>query len=145
MVIRDRDLAGMSEGPSVRRPAGAVTEVLPDPVNTPRRAALVVVPPAAWTRVAVAPPPLPPPPDGASGGGYVGVYPGRQPVAFASRRAPPGGPSYGEHTVVVAPSPQSAAQPAAQPRGAGVSGAWIGPSGIASSAAPVAGPLRALR
>jgi hypothetical protein len=149
VVIRDRDLAGMSEGPSVRRPAGAVTEVLPDPVNTPRRAAPVVVPPAAWTRVAAAPPLLPPPPDGASGGGYFGAYPGRPPVAFASRRAPPGGPSDGEHTVVVAPSPQPAAPPVAQPaapaRGAGVSGAWIGPSGIASSAAPVAGPFRTLR
>jgi hypothetical protein len=150
VVIRDRDLAGMSEGPSVRRPAGAVTEVLPDPVNTPRRAAPVVVPPAAWTRVAAAPPPLPPPPDGAAGGGYFGAYPGRAPMAFASRRAPPSGPSYGQPTVVVAPSPQPAAQPVAQPaappRGAGVSGAWIGPSGIASpAAAPVAGPFRTLR
>lgn len=146
VVIRDRDLAGMSEGPSVRRPAGAVTEVLPDPVNAPRPAAPVVVTPAAWTRVAAAPPPLPPPPDGAAGGGYFGAYPARLPMAFASRRSPPGGGSYGQPTLLVAPSPQPVAQPAARPRGAGVSGAWIGPSGNASpAAAPVAGPLRSLR
>jgi hypothetical protein len=141
LVIRDRDLAGMSEGPSVRRPAGAVA-ALPDPVSPGRPAGPVVVPPAAWTRLA--PPPLPPPPDGSGAypTAYGGAYAGRAPLAFAQRRA---APSYGAPALAVAPSrPGPPAVPAAA-QSTGVMTAGGGWSGARGFASPSPGPLSTVR
>jgi hypothetical protein len=138
VVIRDRDLIGMSEGPSVRRPIGA--PALPEPVNAPRPTTVVVAPAPSSPRVAsAAPPPLPPPPDGVAFGGYPGAYPMRPSMAFASRRAPMDAPSFAAPTVIVAPSPRPAAQPVAQPvaqTSTAVMGRWIGPTAGSRSTAP---------
>lgn len=147
VVIRDRDLLGMSEGPSVRRPFGAAP-TLPDPVISPRPI-VVQAPPAAPPRVAsAAPPPLPPPPDGVAYGGYLGAHPMRSPMAFAPRRPPMGASSFGEPRVLVAPSQQPVARPVAQPAArygsVGVGAGWIGPSGASRSAAPSQGTLAPL-
>lgn len=144
-VIRDRDLVGMSEGPSVRRPVGAAA-ALPDPVSTGRPAGPVVVPPSAWTRLA--PPPLPPPPDGIGSAAFPagyggGAWPGRAPLAFAQRRAAPAAPSYGAPTLIVAPSPRPAAPAAPQSTGVTTGGGgWSAPRGFTN---PSPGPLSTAR
>ena len=150
VVIRDRDLIGMSEGPSVRRPAGAAAP-LPDNVIRSRPLTVEFALPVGAARVADgAPPPLPPPPDGVASGGFFGSYPMRAPMAFSSHRASMGGPSFGGASVIVAPSPQPVTQPVAQPvvqpRSVGASGAWFGSRGgsLAGSPRP-SGPLSSLR
>lgn len=136
VVIRDRDLIGMSEGPSVRRPAGAAP-VLPDPVIAPRAATVVMTSAPQSPRVAsAAPPPLPPPPDGVAFGVYPGAYPMRPSMAFGSRRAPTNAPSFAGPAVLVAPSPRPVAQPVAQPSSAVAGGGWIGRSAGSRSTAP---------
>jgi hypothetical protein len=134
VVIRDRDLIGMSEGPSVRRPAGAAP-ILPDPVIAPRPATVVMTLPSSPRVASAAPPPLPPPPDGVAFGVYPGAYPMRPSMAFASRRAPMNAPSFAGPTVLVAPSPQPVAQPVARPSSTGAGG-WIGPTAGSRSTAP---------
>ena len=135
VVIRDRDLIGMSEGPSVRRPADAAP-VLPDPVSAPGPTTVVRAQLAPSPRVAsAAPPPLPPPPDGVAYGVYPGHYPMRPPTAFGSRHPP----AFAEPAVVVAPSPRPVAQPVAQPSSAIAGGAWIGPG--ARSRPTATGPV----
>ncbi len=110
--ITDRDLVGMSAGPSVRR--GVVPEsVLPDRVPEVRATTVVIPAPEPAPRVAsVAPPPLPPPPDGVASGPWFGGYPMRGPAGFAPRRGTATPAGFGAPAVVVAPS-QAPAAPAA--------------------------------
>ena len=146
VVIRDRDLLGMSEGPSVRGPIGA-TPTLPIEVIRPGPSRVEFVSPVGGVTFADgAPPPLPPPPDGAAPGGFFGSYPMRPPMDFSSRRASMGATSFGGASVIVAPSPQPVAQAVAQPRSVGASGVWFGSRGgsVAPSPRP-SGPLSSVR
>lgn len=107
--ITDRDLAGMSAGPSVRRNVVEPSS-LPDAAYQTRSSAPALPPTSVRVAVVLPPPPLPPAPDGVAAGPWLGAYPGR--AAFASRRAAPVASAGVEAPVLLtAPSAPSQASP----------------------------------
>lgn len=123
--ITDRDLAGLSAGPSVSGAGLSLVPAAPVSSTTPTRTTTVVIPSATSPRVASAapPPPLPPPPDGVVGGPYFGAYPVRGPVAMASRRA---APTATEAPVLLVAPPQAAAPAPTRQVGYGGGTGWRG-------------------
>jgi hypothetical protein len=140
VIIRDRDVAHMSEGPSVRRPAGALAAELARAEPAAANAAT-----ATTTRVVATmlpPPPLPPPPDGVASSVPYGARAAYAPMGFVGRRVRPAVAGYAAPAVVVAPSQAVPAAPAAPTYSTGVTGAWFGAAANSRPAVnPTVGPI----